>query len=95
MLTNIFLKQMVKNTKVIALIAGMLLFAGQYSSILHAAEHLFHAPAEICASFISMEQHDAAVSCITPAAARDPYSDEFNSSSQLRELNDFIIANRA
>lgn len=92
---ELILKQTVKHTRVIALIAGLLLFAGQLSSVLHAAEHLFHAPSEICASFISMEQQDLAVTEITLAADFPLYSDEFKASHQLLELSSCINSNRA
>jgi len=86
---------MVKNTKVIALISGLLLFAGQLSSVLHATDHLFHAPSEICLTFVSMEQHDFAVPYSVLAVERHQSPCKFNSSSEMLVLNTFINANNA
>jgi hypothetical protein len=40
------------------LMTGFLLIAGQLVSIVHAADHPFHADEEICAVFASLEQND-------------------------------------
>ncbi|MGB5519991.1 MAG: hypothetical protein WBO73_16240 [Gammaproteobacteria bacterium] len=40
------------------LMAGLLLIAGQLASIVHAADHPFHADEEICAFFASLEHND-------------------------------------
>ncbi len=58
---------MAKPTRIIALIAGLLLFAGQLSSIVHATEHPFHENSQICVSMISLEQHDLVLSAISLA----------------------------
>ncbi len=76
-------KQMVKSTRVIALIAGLLLFAGQQAALVHAADHPFHDTSEICTSFISLEQHDTAVTVIALAADFPRYSDAFETGHQL------------
>ena len=38
--------------------AGLLLIAGQLASMVHAADHPFHADEEICAFFAGLEQND-------------------------------------
>jgi len=67
---------MVKRTRVIALVAGLLLFAGQLASHVHATEHPFHDNNQICASFISLERHDIAFSAIVLAVDFSHYDDE-------------------
>lgn len=68
---------MAKRTRVIALIAGLLLFTGQQASLAHAADHPFHDISESCASFISLEHHDTDVSTIVLAADFSRYTDGF------------------
>jgi len=48
------------------LLAGLLLIAAQLMSLVHAAEHPFHAHSEICVSFTSLEQHDTALAAASP-----------------------------
>ena len=51
----------------VVLLAGLLLIAAQLVSLVHAAEHPFHAEDEICASFTAFEQHDHAVAVLPGA----------------------------
>lgn len=74
---------MAKRTRVIALVAGLLLFAGQLSSMLHAAEHQFHIEDEVCAAFASFEQNDHAIA-IPPSCNFHPQvDDEINTGTTL------------
>ena len=56
----------------VVLLAGLLLFAAQLVSLVHAADHPFHAEDEICAVFASFEKHDHAVA-VLPAVNLPPY----------------------
>ena len=46
-------------------LAGLLLVAAQFESLVHAAEHPFHADDEICAPFASFEKHDHAIAVLS------------------------------
>ena len=73
---------MLKRKSIIALITGLLFIAAQLVSIAHAAEHPFHDASEICASFICLEQQDAAA----PAAFADAipcYTDDYEIGYEL------------
>lgn len=57
----------------VVLLAGLLLFDAQLVSLVHAADHPFHAEDEICAAFASFEKHDHAVA-VLPATHLHPHS---------------------
>ncbi len=57
----------------VVFLAGLLLIAAQFVSLVHAAEHPFHAEDEICASFTAFEQHDHAIA-VLPATHHHPHS---------------------
>ena len=59
-------------TSVIALFTGLLLLAGQGASLVHAAEHPFHARDEICTAFASLEQNEHALA-VLPPRSRNPH----------------------
>jgi len=75
--------------------AVLLLIAGQQISLVHAAEHPFHDTSDICASFISLEQQDTAVSAIVLAADLSRYSDEFAAGLQLPVYTSHTNTNHA
>lgn len=56
----------------VVLLAGLLLIAAQLVSLVHAADHPFHAEDEICAAFASFEKHDHAVA-VVPAINLHPH----------------------
>lgn len=56
----------------VVLLAGLLLIAAQLVSLVHAADHPFHAEDEICAAFASLEKHDNAVA-VLPAINLPPH----------------------
>jgi len=53
-----------KRKYIVAFIASLLLIVAQFESLVHAADHPFHAEDEICAAFASFEKHDHAVAVI-------------------------------
>jgi len=55
----------------VVLLAGMLLIAAQLVSLVHAAEHSFHAEDEICAAFASFDKHNYAIA-VLPAVNLHP-----------------------
>jgi len=89
------LKQTVKHTRGIALIAGLLLFAGQQASLAHAADHPFHDTSEICASFISLEQHDAAESATALTADIFLYAGDYKIDLQSLVFFSHLNSNHA
>ena len=56
----------------VVLLAGLLLIAAQLVSLVHAADHPFHAEDEICAAFAAFEQHDHAIA-VLPATNLHPH----------------------
>jgi hypothetical protein len=58
-----------KHTKAIALVAGLLILAGQSLSLVHAADHPFHAPDEVCAAFASFD-HNAHAFAVLPCNSK-------------------------
>ena len=63
-----------KHKQSVVLLAGLLLIAAQLVSLVHAADHPFHAEDEICAAFAAFEQHDHAIA-VLPAANLHPHLD--------------------
>ncbi|UCB53938.1 MAG: hypothetical protein JSW45_08190 [Thiotrichales bacterium] len=61
------------HTRVIALITSLLLYAGQVAAAVHAADHPFHEPDEICGAFASLEQNEHALA-VLPPSSRSPHS---------------------
>lgn len=62
-----------KREHIVAFIASLLLFVAQFESLVHAADHPFHAEDEICAAFAAFEQHDHAIA-VLPATHLHPHS---------------------
>jgi hypothetical protein len=54
-----------KREHILAFIASLLLIVAQFESLVHAADHPFHAEDEICATFASFEQHDHAIAVLS------------------------------
>jgi hypothetical protein len=73
---------MVKRARIIVLVTGLLLLAGQLASLVHAADHPFHDTSEICVSLLCLEQHDTAVSAIALHVDFPRYADDFSISIQ-------------
>lgn len=71
-------KRVVKRARIIVLVTGLLLLAGQLASIVHAAEHPYHDTSEICVSLLSLVQHDTAVSAIALLVDFLRYADDFS-----------------
>jgi hypothetical protein len=63
-------------TRVVTLITSLLLLAGQGAALVHAADHPFHAPDEICAAFASLEQNEHALAVLPPSSRSPRYADE-------------------
>jgi hypothetical protein len=57
----------------VVLLAGLLLIAAQLVSLVHAAEHSFHAEDEVCAAFASFEKHNHAIA-VLPAINLHPHT---------------------
>jgi hypothetical protein len=79
----------------VVFITGLLLFAGQLATIVHATEHPFHDNSQICASFISLEHHDATVSSIALTADLSFYADEHGSGHGLLVYTSNLNSNHA
>lgn len=63
-------------TRLIALIAGLLLLAGQGAALVHAADHPFHEPDEICGAFASLEKNAHALAVVPPGTRSQYYADD-------------------
>ena len=61
-----------KRKHIVAFVAGLLLITAQFESLVHAADHPFHAEDEVCATFASFEQHDHAIA-VLPATNLHPH----------------------
>ena len=86
---------MLIRTRIIALVTGLLFMTGQLVSIVHAAEHPFHADIDICASFIGLEQQDATASAIVLADDVPCFSDEYEAGYQLPVYSPNLYTNPA
>jgi hypothetical protein len=62
----------------VVLIAGLLLIAGQLASLVHAADHPFHAPDEICAAFASFEHNNHVLIAASPGIEAPYFTDRTN-----------------
>lgn len=71
-------KRVVKRARIIVLVTGLLLLAGQLAAIVHATDHPFHDTSEICVSLLSLEQNDTAVSAIALHVDFLRYADDFS-----------------
>lgn len=60
----------------VVFIAGLLLFAGQLTTIVHATEHPFHMQGDLCASFIHFWQQDMSVDIAIPTIEFNLFSVE-------------------
>jgi hypothetical protein len=72
---------MMNRTRVIALFAGLLLLAGQVAALVHAADHPFHEPDEICGVFASLEQNENALAVLTPSSRSPHCTDDANTAA--------------
>ena len=66
-----------KRIKSIAIITSLLLFVGQLAALVHATDHPFHAPDEMCLAFASLEKSEHAVA-VPLCTAIPNLSDEKN-----------------
>ena len=85
---------MLRRTRIIALVAGLLLYAGQLEALVHAADHPFHIEDEVCAAFASFEQNDHAIA-IPPSCNFHPQvDDEINTGTKLVISSNYSLSNR-
>ena len=82
-------------TRVIALVTGLLLLAGQAVALVHAADHPFHAPEEICAAFAGLEQNEHALAVLAPGSRSPHYADEAHTALTRVFLNHISTGHRA
>ena len=75
-------------TRVIALITGLLLLAGQGAALVHAVDHPFHEPDEICGAFASLEQNENALA-VLPPGRRSPHCTDGANTAAIRVFNSF------
>ncbi len=64
--------------KAIAIITSLLLFAGQVATLVHATDHPFHAPDEICVAFTSLEQNEHAIAALSTCCTNLNLTNETN-----------------
>ena len=67
---------MINRARAIALIASLLLFAGQLNALVHAAEHPFHADDEICAAFASFDHSNHALAVLPQSSENAEHTGE-------------------
>ena len=67
-----------KRIKSIAIITSLLLFVGQLAALVHATDHPFHTPDEMCLAFTSLEKSEHAVAAPPLCTALPNLSDEKN-----------------
>jgi hypothetical protein len=63
-------------TRLVALITSLLLLAGQAAALVHAADHPFHEPDEICGAFASLEKNAHAIAVLPPNTRSRYYADD-------------------
>jgi hypothetical protein len=80
-------------TRVIALITSLLLLAGQVAALVHAADHPFHAPDEICTSFASLEQNEHALA-VLPSSSRSPHCNGETEAALTRGFSSHTLADQ-
>ena len=68
-------------TRVVALITSLLLLAGQGAASVHAADHPFHVPDEICDAFASLEQNENALAVLPPSSRSPHCTDDANTAT--------------
>ena len=53
-----------------------MLLAGQGAALVHAADHPFHEPDEICGAFVSLEKNEHALAVLPPSSRSPHYTDD-------------------
>ena len=61
---------------VVVLITSLFLLAGQAAALVHAVDHPFHQPDEICGVFASLEKNQHAIAVLPPCNRSPHYADE-------------------
>lgn len=73
------------------LITGLLLYAGQLASLVHAADHPFHTEADTCTAFASFEQHNHAVAVLPWSNKHPQFTDEIIAGSPPVFVQNFTL----